>query len=415
MTAPDETTVTHMEVGALIVQSEGTTNTTDAALVQALLDLQTPVQSYILAGTETTNGNPIYDTGATRADGTSLAQTDQSVPATGFAYYRGTKPSPQFTMMQLAAVDQGANYGVLLADHGWGGQSRWDWDATNPDKWLGQNQLFHLREAKRIGDLLGITTNCPYLFDFQGTQAKDTPGATTLGQMEAVYNQIVNQCLESYGAAPTLMSIINGGDVNTIGDVYATPGVQYAFALSKGGIIATWQRDFWINDQNIHTSASSKVLEGEIAQRARIEVEAGNPWNITYAVSKSGATVTVTFALRPGETLMEWANMFDEFGGAGTCPHFGFEADGGIASASWTGNTVSLTLNNPAATWFRLASQVQNVQAMTSSTGDTMSAHRSTLFGSHIWPSRIVPDAILRRPVPGFRGTFSGDTFTPEF
>ena len=65
------------------------------------------------------------------------------------------------------------------------------------------------------------------------------------------------------------------------------------------------------------------------------------------------------------------------------------------------------------ASWLRLAHQVQNVSTMISNTGDTMSAHRSTLFGSHTWQSRAVPGAVLRRPVPGFRGTFSGDTFVP--
>lgn len=56
---------------------------------------------------------------------------------------------------------------------------------------------------------------------------------------------------------------------------------------------------------------------------------------------------------------------------APTCPHFGFEADGGISAASWAGNAVTLTLNNSSASWLRLAHQVQNVSAMVSGTGGT--------------------------------------------
>ena len=100
-------------------------------------------------------------------------------------------------------------------------------------------------------------------------------------------------------------------------------------------------------------------------------------------------------------------------GGAATCPHFGFEAEGGISAASWTGNTVTLTLNNASAGWLRLAQQVQNVSTFADANGLTMSAHRSTLFGSHTWPSLTVAGETIRRPVPGFSGTFSGDTFVP--
>ena len=216
-----------------------------------------------------------------------------------------------------------------------------------------------------------------------------------------------------YPALPRLIGIVNGADVNTNGDTYDTPETQYQLLLDYSGIIAGWQRDFKIMDTNIHTTTAVQVLEGETAYRAAAEVEAGNTWNITYSVVKSGATVTVTFALRPGETLMEIADLFDEYGGAATCRHFGFEADGGISAASWTGNTVTLTLNNASAGWLRLAQQVQNVSSFADANGRTMSAHRSTLFGSHTWPSQLVAGETIRRPVPGFSGTFSGDTFVP--
>ena len=230
-----------------------------------------------------------------------------------------------------------------------------------------------------------------------------------------MHGQFLAGTASAFPTPPRLVTVINGADVNTIGDTYDTPGVQYKLTRDYGGIIATWQRDFKISDANIHTSTNTQALEGEISERAIAEVEAGNPWNITYSVVKSGATVTVTFALRPGETLMEIANLFNDYGGAATCRHFGFEAAGGISAASWTGNTVTLTLNNASAGWLRLAQQVQNVSSFADASGLTMSAHRSTLFGSHTWPSLTVAGETIRRPVPGFSGTFSGDTFVPEF
>lgn len=54
------------------------------------------------------------------------------------------------------------------------------------------------------------------------------------------------------------------------------------------------------NTSFIRTSTNTQALEGEITERAIAEVEAGNPWNITYSVVKSGATVTLTFDLRCG-------------------------------------------------------------------------------------------------------------------
>ena len=416
MTAPEVPTVTSLEILPIYNQSENRPKP-NAPLATDLRGMQDN-QTYYLAGTRTTLGNAIEVQGATGADKSATGRTDQSIPATGFAAYTGEQVSPAFTMQQMRAArwhDAGDDSkGVVLGDHSYGGQEILAYDVTRTDKFIGRNMIFAMNESKRVGDLMGITVTMPYVFLFQGTQAKDTPGAQYRAEFDLVHGQFLAGTASAFPTPPRLVTVINGADVNTFSDTYDTPGAQYELTRDYGGIIATWQRDFLISDANIHTSTSTQALEGEIAERAIAEVEAGNPWNITYSVVKSGATVTVTFDLRPGETLMELADMFDDFGGASTCPHFGFEADGGITAASWSGNAVTLTLTNPSATWLRLAHQVQNVSAMTSNTGDTMSAHRSTLFGSHTWPSQIVSGAVLRRPVPGFRGTFSGDTFARE-
>lgn len=417
VTAPSELTVTSLEILPIYNQSENRPKP-NATLADDLLAMQNN-QSYYLAGTRTTLGNAIAFQGATGADQGATGRTDRLIPATGFTAYPGQQVSPAFTMQQMRAArwnDAGDDSkGVVLGDHSYGGQEILAYDVTRTDKFIGQNMIFAMNESKRVGDLMGITVTMPYVFLFQGTQAKDTPGAQYRAEFDLVHGQFLAGTASTFPTPPRLVTIINGADVNTFSDTYDTPGVQYRLTRDYGGIIATWQRDFLISDANIHTSTSTQALEGEIAERAIAEVEAGNPWNITYSVVKSGATVTVTFALRPGETLMEIANLFNDFGGSATCPHFGFEADGGISAASWAGNAVTLTLNNRSANWLRLAHQVQNVSTFADANGLTMSAHRSTLFGSHTWPSQIVSGAILRRPVPGFRGTFSGDTFAPEF
>lgn len=411
VTAPEVPTVTKLEVLPMFGQSEMRPKP-DLPLANALRAMQDS-PPYYLAGTRTTLGNAIEVQGATGADRTATGRTDQSVPATGFAAYTGDQVSPGFTFAQLRAA-QDDTLGVVLADPSYGGQEILAFDTTRTDKFIGANQVYHLREAARVGTALRIEVTAPYVFLFQGTQAKGTPGAQYRAEFDLVYGQLLDAMVPAYSAAPRLIGIVNGGDVNTNGDTYDTPETQYQLLLDYGGIIAGYQRDFKIRDTNIHTTTAVQVLEGETAYRAAAEVEAGNPWNITYTVAKSGATVTVTFALRPGETLMEIADIFDDYGGASTCPHFGFEAAGGISAASWTGNTVTLTLNNASAGWLRLAQQVQNVSTFADANGLTMSAHRSTLFGSHTWPSQLVAGETIRRPVPGFSGTFSGDTFTPE-
>ena len=410
MTAPEDLTVTKLEVLPMFGQSEMRPKP-DTALADALRAMQDN-PPYYLAGTRTTLGNAIEVQGATGADRTATGRTDQSVPATGFTAYTGNQISPGFTFAQLRAAEDDT-LGVVLADPSYGGQEILAFDTTRTDKFIGANQVYHLREAVRVGDALGIEVTAPWAFLFQGTQAKGTPGAQYRTEFDLVYGQLRDAMTADYPAAPRLIGIVNGADVNTNGDTYDTPETQYQLLLDYGGIIAGHQRDFKIMDTNIHTTTAVQVLEGETAYRAAAEVEVGNPWNITYTVAKSGATVTVTFALRPGETLMELADLFDDYGGAATCPNFGFEADGGISAASWTGNTVTLTLNNASAGWLRLAQQVQNVSTFADASGLTMSAHRSTLFGSHTWPSLTVAGETIRRPVPGFSGTFSGDTFVP--
>ena len=410
MTAPEVPTVTKLEVLPMFGQSEMRPKP-DLALANALRAMQDS-PPYYLAGTRTTLGNAIEVQGATGADRTANGRTDQSVPATGFAAYTGDQVSPGFTFAQLRAA-QDDTLGVVLADPSYGGQEILAFDTTRTDKFIGANQVYHLREAVRAGTALGIEVTAPYVFLFQGTQAKNTPGAQYRTEFDLVYGQLRAAMTADYPALPRLIGIVNGGDVNTNGDTYDTPETQYQLLLDYGGVIAGWQRDFKIMDTNIHTTTAVQVLEGETAYRAAAEVEAGNPWNITYQVVKSGASVTVTFALRPGETLMEIADLFDDYGGATTCRNFGFEADGGISAASWTGNTVTLTLNNASAGWLRLAQQVQNVSTFADANGLTMSAHRSTLFGSHTWPSLTVAGETIRRPVPGFSGTFNGNTFVP--
>ncbi len=379
-----------------------------------LLDNASIGQVHFTAGMVTASG------GAIGPEGAGVASIDQNQPASGFADARGRgRVSPAFALQQSRAAawrDAGESArGVVIADHGFGGRRIEEWQPgdTSP---LGRNQLYWMREAARLGAAQGISVTCPHVLLFQGTSAKDQPGPDYRAAFETAHAATVAQATALFGTAPRLIVVANGADVNSTGDLYAIPTVQYRLALDHEGIVATWQRLYPIHDRNVHIADRAQILIGETCAWAAAEVEAGRSWNITYQVAKSGSSVVVSFALRPGETLLERTDLYDSFGGAATCPHYGFEADGGItaAVADPAGNTVTLTLASAGAQWLRLAHQVQDCSALTDAGGQTMSAHRSTLFGSLSRASRFVANETLWRPVPGFRGSFSGEQFIPD-
>lgn len=421
MTAP-RPTVTSLEIMPTYGQSENRPRN-DAPAIAAALDTAAAGQVYYTYGMFDTHGEAVGANGAGWT-GDGLNSIDQTRPAIGFAAASGSGlVSPAFALQQARAVrlrpaagtDPEAARGVVIADHGYGGRRIHEWIPGDASP-LGRNQLYWMRESKRLADAFGVAVSCPYAFLFQGTSGKDQTGAGYRADFEAAHGATVQQALDLFGAAPRLVVVVNGGDVNTIGDLYAVPGAQYRLALDHGGIIATWQRIYPIIDRNIHIDGRTQVLIGETAEWAISEVEAGNDWNITWSVEKQGATVVVRFGLRPGETLTERAGLYDAYGGGWTCPDFGFEAEGGIVSAvpDFDGNSVTLTLAYPTATWLRFAHQAQDCSAMTDAGGRTMSAHRTTLFGSHSRPSSLVAGETLWRPLPGFRGRIEGDVFLPE-
>ena len=415
MTAP-RPSVTSLEILPVYGQSE---NRSSESGIAATLDAAAPEQVYYTFGMVTDAGRPV-DTSGAGWSGTGMASINQTRPASGFAGAAGLgRVSPAFTFQYCRAAGwRGAGQasrGAVIADHGYGGRYINEWRRDNASP-IGRNQQFWMRESKRLADEFGVAMACPYVYLFQGSSAKDQLGTIYRSDFDVAHAETVALATELFGAAPKLVVVVNGADVNTIGDTYATPGVQYRIALDYGGIIASWQRIYLINDQNAHVDADVKVLIGETTDWAVSEVEAGRPWNITYAVAKSGATATVSFALRPGETLLNRSDLYDAFGGAATCANYGFEAEGGIASVvpNLAGNSVTITLNSASANWLRFAHQVQDCYAMTDEGGYTMSAHRTTLFGSHTKASRFVSGGTLWRALPGFRGSFNGDSFVPE-
>lgn len=410
MTAP-AATVTSLELMPTYGQSENRPTASDLA---ATLDAATSGQVFYTFGLATESGTTVGP------DGAGLVALDQARQAAGFMVANGLgRVSPAYTMQHARAAtwrQEGQTArGVLIADHGFGGQAIERWNPADASP-IGRNQLHWMRETARLAADANILATCPYVWLFQGTSAKNQEGPAYRAAFEAAHAAVTAEAARLFGAAPRLMVVVNGADVNTIGDGYDTPGVQYRLAVDNDGIIGTWQRLFPIRDRNIHLGPESQILVGETCAWAASEVESGAAWNITYSVAKSGRTVTVDFALRPGETLMERAGLYADYGGAATCAYFGFEAQGGIvdAVADLQGNRVTLTLATPEAGWFRLAHQVQDCSDMTDANGMTMSAHRSTLFGSHTRPSRFLPGQTLWRPVPGFRGRFVGDQFLPE-
>lgn len=397
-------------------QSENRSST--AAPLAAQLTAAAPGRVYSLFGMVDTNGKEVGPDGAGWT-GDRLNTIDQTVPATGFAGTVGySRVSPAFSMQFFRAMDMAPDAGAVIADHGYGGRyiREWRLDDASP---LGRNQAYWLREAKRVADGFGVSTSCPYVFLWQGMSAKSQNVPVYRTDFDVAHGELLAEVLDLFGTVPKLVIVGNGADSDTSANDYIAymPDTVYRIAQDYGGIIATWQRLFPTMDGNGHPEPAVKVLVGETAALATREVEAGNPWTITYSVAKSGATVTVTFGLRPGETLLDRPTLFDNYGGAATCQNFGFEADGGIISAApdFGGNTVTITLANANAAWFRFAKQLQNTlgEAFRDSAGLYMSAHRSTLFGSHSWASDLIPGAVIWRPLPSFGGTFSGNAFAP--
>lgn len=385
------------------------------------LDAATAGQVYYVSGLSTDAGAEIGPAGA------GTAAINQGVPANGFRSAAGYGlVSPAFTFQMARAArwrDAGDTArGVIIGDNGSGGRFLNEWAPDDPSP-LGRNQNFWMRQAASRAAVLGLTVTAPYFYLFQGQSG----GLWTYQEYMTAFDNaddfMADQAAASFGADPKPITVVIGGTVNTVDRPYENAKAQYDLTLDLGGILATWQRAYLIGDNYIHPRPREQVLIGETCEWAAAEVEAGNAWNITHSVVKSGAVVTVSFALRPGETLMNRAGMYADYGGdAATCPNFGFEADGGIASVvpNYAGNAVTVTLSNPAATWLRFAMQRQSVfaryQEIVDDDGETRrlnySAHRTTLFGSHTRASRFVPGETLWRPLPGFRAAFAGDAVT---
>lgn len=304
------------------------------------------------------------------------------------------------------------NHGALVMDAGLGG--------LNVDKMLvgqlqGDNYYYMLSEVARLAADQGVTVTCPEIIHYIGTSSKNETYAVALGNINLVWDQQQGYCQTTWGQTPRVIAGQTGGDCNTAADNYDVAMAQYDAIRDRGGEIATSQRIWRINDNNIHTDVDVSVMIGEVIDWCRETVDGGGKWTPWASVTKSGATVIVSFDLRNGETLVNRANFYDAHGGAAaTAPNFGFEADGGIVSVvpDLGGNTVTVTLANPAATWLRFAMQRQDVQTYAVPSGAltyNQSSHRTTLFPSETRTSRFFPAETLWRSLPSFSVLFDGD------
>ena len=374
-------------------------------------------RGWAVSGLRDAAGAALYPWGA------GVAQMDQAVPATGFAEASTMllgRSSEVYATLYSWLRGQAATTRALIGDNGFGGLYVEQY-LIGASGWIGENNLYYLQEVDRLAALAGIVPDCPWFYHFIGTSAKSQPYADARAAIVGAWDQLIGQAQTLFGAAPDPVLVQTGGDVNTVADLYQQVQAQYDLTVQYGGVIATHQRIWPIADGNIHPNGRTGVLIGELCGIALREVEAGRDWTVTAAVAKSGATVTVTFDLRPGETLVNRAGLYDAYGGAATCPHLGFEADGGIAATSINAaaGTVTITLNNSSATWLRFALQRQDVSAAyyEATPGDAasrvwLSAHRTTLFPSETFASVAYPGETLWRSLPSFEGIFAGDAFT---
>lgn len=161
------------------------------------------------------------------ANGAGLNSIDQDHPASAAATAAGAKQvSPAFTLQRARAArlrDAGP------AGRGSGRRSRL-WRAHDPRmasgryQSAGRNQMFWMREAKRLGrclwrgDQLPLRRSC-----FRATPPR-TPGAAHRADFEAAHGATLQQALICSGAPPRLEVVVNGGDVNTLADLGETAG-----------------------------------------------------------------------------------------------------------------------------------------------------------------------------------------------
>lgn len=303
--------------------------------------------------------------------------------------------------------------GSIIGGNAWGGLpvERFMQADTEP---YGRNQFFWMQQVEAQAAAKNLTVTAPFLLHFVGTSGKTQAYGSWKAACNTVWTEHLAEMARLFGGDPKPILIQNAGDTNgTNGDLYEQAAAQYDLARDFGGHFLLSQRDFLINDNNIHMSATELARQGERAAWGVAEIKAGRKWSPWASITKSGATVTVSFDLRPSETLVERVGKYANYGGdAVTAANYGFEADGGVNGVTFSGNTVTVTLANPAAAWMRFAMQRQNVSTfghVIDGATYHMSAHRTTLAPSETKPSARFPAETMWRDLPGLQVLFDGD------
>lgn len=393
----------------IITQSEGRAK--NASGYHLLMRGSVSTQAVYVAGMQTMEG------AAVPAWGAAEKPINQTILSSGFgdaASNLNVRVSTPYAMQYLRvqdalSTDEGAV--ALIGDNGYGGLAIEKY-LFEDEEFYAENQLFWMEEAARLAAETGATVEAPFFFHWLGTSGKADPYHEWRDSCDAVWSWHVARMSAAFGGVAVPLLVQTGGDVNTVSDLYDVTAAQYDLVKDFGGHIIFPQRGMLINDGNIHNAASESLLFGGVGHWARSEIVAGNPWTMWASVSKAGSTVSVSFALRPDESLEEWASRYDAYGGPSTCPDFGFEADGGIASVvpNWSAGTFTITLNNPSASWLRFAMQRQDVSTMTDGRGWGYGAHRSTIISTLRKPSPHFPEVDMLREPPSFCVLLSGDS-----
>lgn len=379
---------------------------------------RTGVGTLMLSGI---NGQLVHLDGMRMANGATVAPwgpgfdpgnpMDRNVPATGLLDASGAlggrggiliAAQSDYVFRQIAngVTDEGA----LIMDAGAGGMNQ---SSMLAGEVPGDNYYYMLSEMLRCAAEQDIEVTIPEIIHYIGTSSKGETYAVASENLNALWTEQSNWVFNALGTRPDVFTGQTGGDCNTAPDLYEITAAQYDLTKDWGGEIATSQRIWPIADNNIHTDVDVSVKIGEVVSWCRTERNAGRKWTPWYTLSRTGNVVTVSFDLRPGETLVDRPSIYNSFGGASTALNYGFEAQGGVNSVvpDFNGNTVQVTLNNSDASWFRFASQRQDVLPFGVPTGPNtynMSSHRTTLFPSETRESRFYPGELLWRSLPSF-------------
>lgn len=184
---------------------------------------------------------------------------------------------------------------------------------------------------------------------------------------------------------------------------------QITFVRRNGGILVGsnyWEKIDNTDGRGVHQTRDAALITGLRRGIARIETDAGRPWNLLppVSVARAGDTITIPLSVRQGETLQTVPGKYSAYGGDPA--NLGLEALGGgsITSAAVSGGNIVVQVNGTVSA-IRYAKQRTGIDYRTlcDANNHGYATHRGIIKGSDQWTLTVGGlTLIIERPVPSF-------------